>query len=210
MIDSERIEAILFDVDGTLRDSDDEAVERLARLVGHRRARRLVMQLETPGQMFFAIADRLHVDPYVHRLMMRLPKASHHRVIPGVAAMVEALASRYPLAVVSAGEERMTRAFLEGSGLERHFQAVATGLTCRYTKPHADPLHWAAAKLGVPVDRCLMVGDTTVDIRAGRRAGTQTVGVLCGFGEREELHREGAQTLLDSTADLADLLSRSR
>ena len=202
------IEAILFDVDGTLRDSDDEAVEKLARLVGHERARRLVMKLETPGQMFFALADRLHLDPYVHRLVMKLPHAAHHRVIPGVPEMIASLAGRYPMAVVSAGEERMTRAFLEGSGLAGHFQAIATGLTCRRTKPHPEPLHWAAERLGVPVERCLMVGDTTVDIRAGRRAGARTVGVLCGFGERDELERAGAAAVLESTAELARWLDQ--
>lgn len=51
-----------------------------------------------------------------------------------------------------------------------------------------------------------MVGDSTNDIRAGRAAGSQTVGVLCGFGQRAELSRSGANLILDSTADLADVL----
>ena len=38
-----------------------------------------------------------------------------------------------------------------------------------------------------------MIGDTTVDIRAGRSAGAQTVGVLCGFGEENELRRIGCR-----------------
>jgi phosphoglycolate phosphatase len=50
-----------------------------------------------------------------------------------------------------------------------------------------------------------MVGDTTADIIAGKSAGLQTVGVLCGFGERTELARAGADLILPSTADLADL-----
>jgi len=51
-----------------------------------------------------------------------------------------------------------------------------------------------------------MVGDTTADIIAGKSAGLKTVGVLCGFGERTELERAGADLILNSTADLADLL----
>jgi len=51
-----------------------------------------------------------------------------------------------------------------------------------------------------------MVGDTTVDIRAGVAAGAQTVGVLCGFGERGELERAGADLILESTTELADVL----
>jgi phosphoglycolate phosphatase len=51
-----------------------------------------------------------------------------------------------------------------------------------------------------------MVGDTTVDIRAGIAAKAQTVGVLCGFGEREELLRAGAHLILESPASLAGVL----
>ena len=60
----------------------------------------------------------------------------------------------------------------------------------------------------MPPEACLMVGDTSVDIRAGRKAGAQTVGVLCGFGEQKELRRQGADAILPSTADLAQLLEK--
>ena len=47
-----------------------------------------------------------------------------------------------------------------------------------------------------------MVGDTTVDVHAARRAGAWSVGVLCGFGQRAELARAGAHLVLETTADL--------
>jgi phosphoglycolate phosphatase len=51
-----------------------------------------------------------------------------------------------------------------------------------------------------------MIGDTTVDIRAGVNAGAQTVGVLSGFGHEKELVKAGADIILDSVADLPDVL----
>jgi phosphoglycolate phosphatase-like HAD superfamily hydrolase len=51
-----------------------------------------------------------------------------------------------------------------------------------------------------------MIGDTTVDILAGRAAGAQTVGVLCGFGEEEELQRAGADLILPGTSALVSIL----
>jgi phosphoglycolate phosphatase len=66
---------------------------------------------------------------------------------------------------------------------------------------------WSAHTLAVPVEACLMVGDTTVDILSGKRAGAQTAGVLCGFGERRELERMGANLILEHTADLEPALS---
>jgi phosphoglycolate phosphatase-like HAD superfamily hydrolase len=53
---------------------------------------------------------------------------------------------------------------------------------------------------------CLMIGDTTVDIRAGKSAGAQTVGVLCGFGEEYELRKMGADEILEDTTKLLDIL----
>jgi phosphoglycolate phosphatase-like HAD superfamily hydrolase len=54
-----------------------------------------------------------------------------------------------------------------------------------------------------------MIGDTPIDIRAGKAAGAQTVGVLCGFGEEPELQKLGADLILPSTANLtASLLPK--
>jgi phosphoglycolate phosphatase len=50
-----------------------------------------------------------------------------------------------------------------------------------------------------------MIGDTTVDIRAGKAAGAQAIGVLCGFGEEDELLQLGADLILKSTSDLTEL-----
>jgi phosphoglycolate phosphatase len=50
------------------------------------------------------------------------------------------------------------------------------------------------------------VGDTVVDVRSGHTAGTQTIGVLSGFGEREELMKAGADLILDSIVDLPAVL----
>jgi phosphoglycolate phosphatase-like HAD superfamily hydrolase len=51
-----------------------------------------------------------------------------------------------------------------------------------------------------------MVGDTTVDIRAGKAAGAQTAGVLCGFGSERELRRAGADLILPTTGQLDEIL----
>jgi len=50
-----------------------------------------------------------------------------------------------------------------------------------------------------------MVGDTTVDILSGKRAGMQTVAVLCGFGKEKELQKAGADLILKTTADLPQI-----
>ena len=222
-LDLARIRAICYDVDGTLRDTDDQFVQRLegwlrpARLLFRGRnprpfARWLVMKSETPGNLLLGIPDRLGLDAplarlgdLVYRLGLGKPE-TRFLLVQGVQAMLAALRACYPLAVVSARGERNPLAFLSQSGLQGYFEQIVTGQTCRYTKPYPHPILYAAQAMGVPPEGVLMVGDTSIDIRAGKAAGAQTVGVLCGFGQEAELRRAGADLILPTTPDLLPLL----
>ncbi len=215
-----RVRAIFFDLDGTLRDTDDELVQRLARglrwlmpWVAYptraRWARALVMALETPANALYAWADRWHLDTLVHGLPWpRRRDWAHGRLVPGAREAIPRLAARYPLALVSAGSERLARAFLEHTGLARYFRLVVGGPTYRRTKPHPEPIVRTAQALGLAPAHVLMVGDTTVDIRAAKAAGAQAIGVLCGFGTADELRAAGADALLPDPAALPPLLLR--
>lgn len=219
-----RIQALCFDVDGTLSDTDDLFVQRLARWLRPLHfllpnqdplhyARRLVMATETPGTYLFGLPDRLGFDDelaalgdWIYRL--GLGKAPHlFLLVQGVTKMLSQLQGRYPMSIVSARGERSTRAFLEEYGLSPFFHTVVTAQTCVHTKPYPDPILFAARQMGVPPEACLMIGDTTVDMRAGKAAGAQTVGVLCGFGQESELLRAGADLILPTTSLLADTLN---
>jgi phosphoglycolate phosphatase-like HAD superfamily hydrolase len=120
--------------------------------------------------------------------------------------MLARLKGKYPMSVVSARDENGTMRFLEQFNLAKYFDVIVTGQSAKHTKPYPDPVLFAAQKMNVRPDECLMIGDTTVDIRAGRSAGAQTVGVLCGFGEEPELIKQGADMILKSTHELADVL----
>jgi N-acetyl-D-muramate 6-phosphate phosphatase len=218
-IEVERIRAMLFDVDGTLSDTDDQWVGRFANMLrpfrflfrdgnAHPFARWTMMAIETPGNLVYYWLDRLHLDDEVTALFNFMARRGIGRkshpfwLIPGVDVALDQLGSHYPMAVVSARGRESTLSFLRQFNLLDHFGAVATSQTCRYTKPFPDPLVWAAEQLGVQPHECLMIGDTTVDMRAGKAAGAQTVGVLCGFGSEGELRRAGADLVIPSTADL--------
>jgi phosphoglycolate phosphatase len=68
------------------------------------------------------------------------------------------------------------------------------------------PVRLAAEKLGVKAEQCIMVGDTSVDIRAGKAAGSLAVGVRCGFGHDGDLRE--ADLVLDNPSELTGWLSR--
>ncbi len=221
-LDLTRIRALCFDVDGTLSDTDDLYVQKLARRLPRflirepeRVARRLVMWVESPGNALLGLPDIVGLDDELLGLWEWLNRhrprpMKHFLIIPGVQQMLKRLYAHYPMAVVSARDEESTRAFLDQFGLTGYFREIVTAVTAEHTKPYPDPILYAAANMGVAPEHCLMVGDTTVDIRAGKAAGSQTVGVLCGFGEERELRRNAADLILESTPDLLEVLLKRK
>jgi len=222
-LDRARIRALLFDVDGTLSNSDDHMVSRLAGKLGlldrmfkqgfsHRLARFFVHFAESPGNWLLQMADRLNLDPLLASYLDRQANQKEAELenfpaIAGILPMLEILRWRFSLAIVSARNEVTTRHFLRLNQLEGFFPVVVTSQTCRRTKPFADPLLFAADQLGVPIENCLMIGDTVTDIRAAKAAGAQSLSVLCGFGLEKELLRAGTQEVLASTSELASYLT---
>lgn len=217
-LDKSRIKALCFDVDGTLSDTDDLYAQKVSRFFPHflfknpdHAARRFVMWVEAPGNALLGLADRLHLDDEMVALINWMNRHRRHSdktflLVPGVDEMLKRLHGRYPMSVVSARDEKGTMRFLEQYDLVKYFDAIVTGLSARHTKPYPDPVLLAAQKMSIPPENCLMIGDTTVDIRAGKSAGAQTVGVLCGFGEEPELRRFGADEIVEDTTRLINLL----
>jgi len=220
-LQTERVKAILFDIDGVLSDSDDLMVQKVERLIQplgffsttekqHSAARWLVMAMESPGNFLYNLADRFDLDSLFVKLIDKYSKKKKHQIkkywiIPGVQDLLADFVEKFSMGVVSARDENSAVAFIRQFNLEKYFKVVITSQTCRHTKPFPDPLLFAAEKLGVEPQFCLMVGDTTVDMKAAKLAGMQAVGVLCGFGREKELKRAGADVILPATTDLRQI-----
>ncbi|MBN1121711.1 MAG: HAD family hydrolase [Anaerolineae bacterium] len=213
------IEAVLFDMDGTLVDTDNVDVAKWARRIARiyrspnarrKNARKLVMALETPMNAVFTVLDAVGLDTPVVRLMIRLQGGTDQGdmmpPVDGVVDLIKQLADRYRLGVVSTREVKESEKFLVSLGVREYFEVIAGRDSTWRIKPHPQPVRYAANKLGIDPKRCLMVGDTTVDAKAGLRAGSWTVSVLCGYGERAELERTGTHLILEHTSQLRDLL----
>lgn len=219
-LDISRVKALCFDVDGTLSDTDDYYAQKILPFLPRflfrdptHTARRLVMWVESPGNALLGFADRIGIDDemvavidWLNRHRKRPPKK--YMIVPGVEEMFKEMLGRFPMSVVSARDENSTMRFLTQFDLCKYFDVIVTGLSAAHTKPYPDPIFLAAEKMGVRPEECLMIGDTTVDMRAGKAAGAQTVGVLCGFGEEPELRQLGADLILKSTGDITALFNQ--
>ncbi|MBP7213906.1 MAG: HAD family hydrolase [Anaerolineaceae bacterium] len=224
VFDFSHVKALLFDVDGTLSDSDDRMVEVvshklafLKRVISEEKlqrfARRFVHFAEGPGNSALELADRLSLDHLIAKYLdwqeiQSNHPAEHFPMIPGIVPMLDELLPEYPFAIVTARNEVTTRNFLGHNKLEAYFPHVISSQTCQRTKPFADPLLHAAEILGVPIENCLMIGDTVTDVRAAKAAGAQSLSVLCGFGQEKDLGRAGTHKILPTTSLLAEFLKR--
>jgi phosphoglycolate phosphatase-like HAD superfamily hydrolase len=223
-IDVNRVKLLCFDVDGTISDTDDVMVNKLFRLISfitrifpsldtYNLARRMIMGIETPANLVFSIPDRLGIDDEISGVISYFNKLGIGKrkppfwLISGILPMLDLLAEKYPMAIVSARDFKGTMAFLDYFDLSKRFQSIVTAQSCEYTKPYPHPILHAAKMAGVKPEECLMIGDTTVDILSARKAGAQSIGVLCGFGEEGELRKAGADLILKHTSQVADALN---
>ena len=217
----EYIEAILFDLDGTLIDTDDRAVatltgylaplSRFLPIAPTSLARRLAMWAETPGNTLMTLFDVVGLDDNLFAIgdTLRQWRGLYSRrdlpLISGVDVILRRLARSYRLAIVTTRGRRDAEAFLTQHDLAPLFDLVVTRENTRRLKPHPEPILFAARGLGIPPHRCVMVGDTAVDVRSARSAGAWAIATLSGFGDRDELERAGAHIVLESVAQMGEI-----
>lgn len=218
--------AILFDLDGTLVQTNDHWLEAMAgKLAPIRRlfpqldpdllARRLLMCIETPVNYFLSILEHLGLGTGFFGLTNRLRRSKglatreDRALIEGTEGLLTALSDDYRLAIVTTRGRPEAHALLRQTALDRFFDVVVTRQDILRMKPHPEPVRKAAAHLGLAPQHCLMIGDTGMDIRSAKRAGAYAVGVLSGVGARTELERAGANLILGRASELLDHLQTS-
>lgn len=212
-----QLQALFFDLDGTLIDTDDQAAARIAGRLhpflgqrAPRAARWLLMKAETPGNAFITALDMLHLDDDLFAFGRQFRKNAPHKpfqLIPGVEEMIVALRAHYRIALVTTrGQESIAQFLAQYPRIQECVETTCGLEDTPRLKPHPAPVLLAAERLKLPLKACMMIGDTTLDVLAGKRAGAWTTAVLCGFGELKELRRAGADVVLKSTADLQEAL----
>jgi 2-phosphoglycolate phosphatase len=95
---------------------------------------------------------------------------------------------------------------LREADIEKLLEVIVTADEVANKKPHAEPLIKASQDMQAAAGRCVYVGDTRIDVRAGHAAGMKTVGVLTGFDDFESLQKEKPDAILDSIAQLGETL----
>jgi len=125
------------------------------------------------------------------------------RLCDGVSKGLDRL-SWATFAVVSNKPEGFSRRILEGLGIAHRFCAILGGDSIRKRKPDPEALLKAMETCSASLPETAMVGDSAVDIEAGKAAGVTTCGVLGGFRPKEELEAAGCDLIIHNLTELAD------
>ncbi|KQN96528.1 MULTISPECIES: HAD hydrolase-like protein [Stenotrophomonas] len=211
-------DVLFFDLDGTLIDSAvgitrcvAYALEKMDQPVpGDAELRKWIgPALRTSFAPVFGDAVRVERAVELYRERFDQHGWQEHDVYAGIGEVVQGLhAAGHRLAVVTAKNEPHARRIVEHLPFGGCFEDVvgATEDGVRSHKPEL--IAEALQRLSLASGQCWMIGDRRMDIEGARHHGMRNVGVLWGFGGREELTAAGAGSLADTPAELARLLSR--
>ena len=182
------IEAVIFDMDGVLIDSEETWSWVRAAVVARHGGRwteedqRNVMGDNSRQWSAYIVRTwNLAVDPqeiFREVLEAMIERYAHGvAVLPGAAEAVAWLGARYPLAVASSSPRELILVALRLAGFGDSFAVVVSSDDVERGKPEPDVYLLAARRLGVPPERCLAVEDSSNGIRAALAAGMSTIAV---------------------------------
>jgi HAD superfamily hydrolase (TIGR01509 family) len=208
--------AILFDLDGTLVDSERENVESVVLA-----ARRLGAELSEPERAFIIGHSWNEIHAMIagnHRLAVSmdgliasavaekraLMATTGYRALPGAHAAVRRLGARSPLAVVSGASRAEVRDALEGLGVMPAIRLWLGAEDYPRGKPAPDPFAMAMERLGVKPSACVAIEDATPGVLSARAAGARVVGVRAGNFTGYDL--SAADVVVDTLDDVTDEL----
>ena len=214
------IEAVVFDLDGTLADTLRDIAEAMNRALAARGmpqhppahyraligggARELVSKVIPRDAASQAQADA--VLAAFRREYLPRPVV-HTRAYPGIDELLAELARRgLPLAVLSNKLDAPTREIVRALFPDVPFAAVYGERPPLPRKPDPATALALARELGVAPERCAFVGDSQVDVSTALAAGMLPVAVTWGFRDRPELEASGAKLLIAEPRELLGLL----
>lgn len=189
-----RIRAVLFDIDGTLLDSNDaHAHAWLDSLRGHGRSvpfDLLRSKIGMGGERILAeVASIDHESVDGRSITERRAIILKAHYLPdlgpfhGARVLVDRLRSRGLICVaVSSSSREDVADLLRAAGVADLMDYVVSGDDVDRTKPDADLVELALDRVGVSAEEAILIGDTPYDIEAGRRAGVPVIALRCGGG----------------------------
>jgi HAD superfamily hydrolase (TIGR01509 family) len=211
------IRAAIFDLDGTLVDSNELHVRAWQETFRHFGKEipieRLREQIGKGGDQYLPeFLTELEIrefgeqaDEYRGQIFKKkyLPEV---RPFPKVRELFERVRQEgKKIALASSGKETEVRHYEKLAGIEGLADSMVTADQVVHSKPKSDVFVAALHALGqLPPDEAIAIGDTPYDIQAAKKIGLPIIGLLCGGFSEDVLQAEGASAIFRDPADLLD------
>jgi len=221
-----RVKALLIDLDGTIVDITEpciEASEKAASTLGFRNidtqiGLQIAKQLQSNLSMDPVLAE-FGIDRSMGKEFLNVFLNAWYTIaplkttlLPKVHATLQKLSEHFQLALITRRNmpKEPVMKELKRLGLTQFFRFIVTSKDVDEPKPSPQAFVKAALQLGVPIHFCAVVGDSIVDIQAGKAAGAKTIAVLSGLFSREELEKENPDLIINNINLLPDFLCQAK
>ncbi|GIO89365.1 pyrophosphatase PpaX [Paenibacillus lactis] len=209
------IETVLFDLDGTIIDTNELIISSFLHIFESRQTGPLTREQIIPHmgttleQQLQAFSGAEDVSSFVQAY--RSYNALHHdemvRTFPHVNEVVERLYEHgLALGVVTTKIRPSTMMTLEKYDLERFMSAIVTVNDVEHPKPHPEPVLTAVEQLGANPETTLMIGDSPVDIQSAKAAGVKAAAVAWSLKGEQQLQAYEPDYIIRDMRDLYDIV----
>ncbi len=208
------INTILFDLDGTLINTNDLIIESFLHTLNHYYPNQYTREdvlafIGPPLWDTFEAIDPERADEMIETY--RAFNHAHHDALvkeyETVYDTVRTLHEHgFKLGIVTTKIRHTVNMGLKLTKLDSFFECIVTLDDVEHAKPHPEPIEKALACLRAKPEETLMVGDNHHDILAGKHAGTKTAGVAWTIKGREHLATYEPDMMLEKMSDLLSIL----
>lgn len=197
---SNSVEAVLFDLDGTLLDTAEDLVSALSATMqkplsfspelraaagqGCKGLLKVGMDVDANHPQFTSLTEQL----LRHYETLLLNKTHFFTGMQEVLEHLDGI--NLPWGIVTNKPDKYTQLILDGLGINKRSHCVISGDSLQHRKPHPQPLLHACQLLEKKPSQCLYIGDSLVDVKASKAAGIRSIVALYGYIPVNEDPRE--------------------
>ena len=175
---------------------NEEKLKSLFGIIGYKLIKILFPKLK--------IKDAKKIQKDHNKIAVKLAE-KYIKPVKGAKTALKKLRKKYILALITNCSKEEVNAILKAAGIEKNiFKVIVSNEMTKRPKPAPDPVIYVIKKVGVK--KGYMVGDTIYDIKAGKKAGLKTIGLLTGNQPEKILKKEKPNIILKSVAELPKYL----
>lgn len=211
------IQAAIFDLDGTLVDSKKDiitSVNYMLKTLGLKEKSEDIIRSYIGIGRDRLISDALGRDAAPEIIKKATGIFERHysahmfdttRLFPGVTEILDYLKGR-KLMIVTNKNHAPTMKTLKYFSIDKYFRKVIGGDDKNCRKPDGCPIRNLMNEEDVPLDEAIMIGDSDIDVKAGKIAGIITCGLTCGIGRIADIKKANPDYILSDIRQLKDII----